>query len=119
MNIDGPHTPETHARLREIQKWRVEEGIPMVPLRKRVSDAFGVCDRQARYLIRAAMAELMEDWDHKRPAMIAEQLCHLERVAAKAEESGQYAAAVGAYRQMARLVQIDVPAPSPSPYRNR
>jgi hypothetical protein len=68
---------------------------------------WGVCREAARRYVRTAMATFKADCEVINSSeLLAETLHRLQEVARKAEESGQYSAAVGAIKALAELTGL-------------
>ena len=77
------------------------EGYGCTELVTALADRWGCSRRTARRYVYKAHAELVDDLEHvEKQDMLAACVNRLERIARKAEKSGQYAAAVGATRSL-------------------
>lgn len=76
-------------------------GEPFHTVVSRIADDWGCSRRQARNVANGALKEIAIDFEKVDIVpMLAATIHRLERIAAKAEAAGQYAAAVGAARSL-------------------
>jgi hypothetical protein len=81
------------------------EGYGCTQLTSQLADKWGCSRRQARRYVAGAHAELVADLTHVEAAtLLASLINRLERIAHKAEQDNQLAAAVGACRLLGELV---------------
>jgi hypothetical protein len=95
---------ETHHRRQEALRL-LGEGYGCSELVSHLAETWGCSRRTAQRYVVAAYAELVSDLTPIQAAdMLATIVGRLERVARKAEEAGQYGAAVGACRSLMEAV---------------
>lgn len=105
-----PGTPLPRQRRAERHQFaakRLAAGAPFATVVALVSDQWGCSRRQARNVCSKALDELVGDVDSLEAKQLLASCIHrLERLAMKAEASGQFGAAVGAVRTLHEMVLV-------------
>jgi hypothetical protein len=74
--------------------------------------AYGVSRATGRLITKAAIADLVDDMENvERKDLAAQGLERLQAIARKAEEAGQYGAAIGAWRSVVDLAGLGAKKP--------
>lgn len=80
---------------------QLAKGQPFTAVVAAVADEWGCSRRRARDVVNQALAELVDDTEvTETRQLMADNIRRLQRIAMKAEQCGQYAAAVGAVRSL-------------------
>jgi hypothetical protein len=100
-----PADPKTRRLRAEFALSELAAGQPYSATVAKVADQWGCSRRQARDVCRKALDVIVEDVDGVDiQGLMARSVERLERIAAKAEEAGQYSAAVGAVGLLGKLI---------------
>jgi hypothetical protein len=95
---------ELEQRRQEVLRM-LGDGWGTSELTSHLTDAWGCSRRTARRAVNAGLQELVADLEPVQAAqMLASLVARAERIARKAEECGQYGAAIGAVRTLNELV---------------
>lgn len=80
---------------------QLAKGQPFTTVVAAVADEWGCSRRRARDVVNQALAELVDDTEvTQTKQLMADNIRRLQRIAMRAEQCGQYAAAVGAVRSL-------------------
>jgi hypothetical protein len=80
---------------------QLAKGHPFTAVVAAVADEWGCSRRRARDVVNQALAELVDDTEvTETKQLMADNIRRLQRIAMRAEQCGQYAAAVGAVRSL-------------------
>jgi hypothetical protein len=102
-------TPEeTQARINKIIEL-VSECKPEWSVRRDLAAEWGVSERQMQRYMSAAHQAIVDLWEIKREAFVARSMEKLETIIARAINSNQLSAAVGAVACQLRVVGCDSP----------
>ena len=107
------HTRVTKSQKQQRLQWemkQIDKGVGFSGLASLVAETWGCSRRQARRVVAAAHKDWLdaaygsEEIDQR--DLLFQQVGRLERIARKAEDSGQFSAAVGAITALNRMMAL-------------
>lgn len=102
----GKEVPSAPHRIRRAIRELTRGGYSHT--RDVLVDVFGICPRTATSDIKEAYRLIAEDAEAERPSLRAREVERMTRVALKAEQEGEFSAAVAASARIAKLNGLDV-----------
>jgi len=102
----------TNSEQKQRHEWAIRQidlGMGLSELTALTAEIWGCSRRNARDVVAKAHKDWLEAFDHQELSLqdlLFQQVGRLERIARKAEESGQYAAAVGAIAALNRMLGL-------------